>query len=281
MKILVGILFSNEPQFNNCIDSIKNQIYPFHFEYFIISGLPKINAHDELYKQFTSNCHNFDIFIKLDADMVIKRNDFFDYVYHLFLNNKNVDWIRILVYDYFLQSNISGLNIYSNNVKWIKNHDNFFTDRTLDMSSVKKHIGIDPKINWISHCENPTMYQAFNFGLHRSIKIFQYSKENKVNFNIHWTTLRKIFFNYLNNINNKQQNLIILATIVYVYENKLSSESINNNSKTKSYAYDYLCNKNSSELWDYFKNSQFYFLFKIPFFSYHLFYLIRNTFISK
>lgn len=147
MNILIGILYSNEPQYHLCTKSIENQRYDHNFDYFVISGLSKQEAHDKLYERFSLNNDSYDIFIKLDADMIIKRSDFFNYIHNLFTKNVNLDWVRILVFDEFLQSNISGLNIYSKNVKWSKNLDNYFTDRTLVLSSVKKHIGMILRLN--------------------------------------------------------------------------------------------------------------------------------------
>lgn len=278
MKILIGILYSNEPQFDKCIDSIKMQDYQSKVQYFVLQGLSKSDAHDKLYSHFMSNSDKFDLFIKLDADMIIKRNDFFRYVSDLFIFDDKLDWVRILLFDYFLQENISGLNIYRSSVKWRLNNDNYFTDRTLDHSTVRKDLGIDPEKLWLTHCENGSLYQHFNFGFHRAIKLFQFDAKGRFYSNMHWSVFLKIYRLYL--INKDLKCLLILAALVYVYRNKINGDAINENSITKVRAFEFLTELNDENLKQFVETDKVFSLLKLGYFGYFILFNFRSFIIK-
>ena len=254
MKILVGIMHSKEPQVEDCIKSVNNQKYNDHYDYFVISGLTKREAHDKLYSQFMNKQDEFDIFIKLDGDMVIERSDFFIFIEEKFKRYINLDWIRLEVFDYFLQENMSGLNIYSNTVRWNTNSNNFFTDRTMIKNSVRKDIGIVPSEKWITHCKDASLYQAFNFGFHRAIKAFQFNSNKKIYSTLQWNAFLRI--SKLNNANPSKMNLLIIASLAYVVINKIGDAAINEKSKEKKETFLFLSQLSVDELMNYIKKSQ-------------------------
>ena len=253
MKILVGIIHSNEPQVEDCIKSVKSQKYHDAHDLFIISGLTKRNAHDELYSKFMESKGEFDIFIKLDGDMIIERKDFFAFVEECFLHNTNLDWIRLEVFDYFLKENMSGLNVYSKNVNWVSNSNNYFTDRTMIQDSVRDDKGIVPSVKWISHCNNATLYQAFNFGFHRAIKAFQFNTKQKAFSTLQWKAFSRIY--KLNKSDSSQINLIIIASLVYVINNRIGDTAINEGSSKKKEAFSFLSEMANDELETYIATS--------------------------
>ena len=278
MKILVGIIHSNEPQVDECINSVKNQNYHNISDYFIITGYSKQIAHDKLYSTFMNKNKDYDIFIKIDGDMIIERKDFLSFIENKFKTHKNLDWIRIELFDFFLKENMSGLNIYSKNVRWKTNLSNFFTDRTMVRSSVRSDLGIIPKKMWISHCKNPTDYQAFNFGFHRAIKAFQYGSRKKIFSTLQWKAFLRI--SRLNKIKEEKINHLILASLIYVIYNKISDEAINENSEKKSKAFSYLSNMSNEQLFQYYNKSYAYRLLNFGKLGF-LFLYIRETFLTK
>ncbi len=70
MKILIGILYCIENERDACVKSIEAQTHR-DFDYFIVENLPKKEAHHQLYTRFAASATEYDIFVKLDADMVI------------------------------------------------------------------------------------------------------------------------------------------------------------------------------------------------------------------
>lgn len=179
MRILVGILYSGEPQFQSCIKSVKGQ-FNCLLHYFVIENLPKDEAHNILYATFMRRASEFDLFVKLDADMVIQSTDFFEYLGQLFTECKALDHYHLYVYDDILKAMISGLNVYRSTVKWGINKENYFTDRQHLSESIRhSFVERNPNKNWIVHCPNPSIDQIFNFGLHRGIKAFQYKSASR------------------------------------------------------------------------------------------------------
>lgn len=179
VRILVGILYSDEPQFHACMESVAGQLNCF-LDHLVIENLPKDEAHNMLYSTFMSRAGEFDLFVKLDADMVIQCPDFFEYLGQLFTESKVLDHYHLYVYDDILKTMISGLNVYRSSVKWGLNKENYFTDRQHISASIRRSIvERDPHKNWVIHCPNPSRNQIFNFGLHRGIKAFQYKSASR------------------------------------------------------------------------------------------------------
>ena len=253
MRILIGILHSQEPQKDECVKSIENQQYSFDYDYFIISGLSKRDAHDTLYSKFMSESSNYDLFVKLDADMIIERQDFFQFLYSVFQKDTKLDWMRLLIHDHFLDQNISGLNIYRFSVKWAKNVNNCFTDRVMIKSSVRKDIGLDPSTIWITHCKDASIYQAFNFGFHRAIKAFQFNSKKRIYSTLQWNAFLRVFKLY--KIDRSKQNLIIIASLVYVIIHRVGDLAINENNKEKKDAFLFLSNLSLDDLENYVEQS--------------------------
>lgn len=260
MKVLVGILYSGEPQFAKCIDSVKAQ-EEVEFDYFIIENLPKNEAHDKLYNTFMSKAVEFDIFVKLDADMIIQAKDFFKFIIGIYLNNQFLDWLHIYIYDYITDKLISGLNVYSSNVKWNMNKDNIFTDRGHVVGSIRnKKILKNPAQQWVIHCPDASKEQAFNFGLHRAVKAYQFDNNTEIKRNTdHGVVLSKLYYNYL-----RKRNKIRLYAIygyLMVLDYKLDANTINRNSSYRVGLIKKLENMSSSELNKYIYTSwKFYVL---------------------
>jgi len=166
------------------------------------------------------------LFVKIDADMVIQEVDFFEYIIHICTQDKYLSWLNIDVFDVFVDQFISGINIYRSNVKWITNNDNYFTDRShiLNKTSVSKVIKNPPK-KWVLHCPNPTLEQAFNFGLHRSIKAYQFERTNRKRNSAHGLIVNTLRNNY-----EKEPRLEFLYAMYGYYlalKHRLTDQQIN------------------------------------------------------
>lgn len=236
MKVLVGILYSGEPQIKDCINSVTTQKNA-EFGFFVINNLPKKEAHDELYTHFMDHNKDYELFLKLDADMIINRDDFFEYLIGLFRSNYCLDWLHIWIYDNFLDARISGLNVYRNCVKWRTNHNNLYTDRSTISNSIRESLIISaPDSRWVIHCPNPSDEQAFNFGFHRGIKAFQCGVKLPVPNSIHGTVIRRVFKSYLKNFNT--QNLISIAAFYKALDYDLSPLDINKQSIKRQNIFD-------------------------------------------
>ena len=118
-RILVGTLYSGENEFEECVASIKKQSYQ-NFEPLVIRNLPNKEAHDTLYKTFMDRSHEFDLMIKIDADMVIENERLFEKIVRKFQRNDKLKDLEIAVFDFFSNQLIWGMHAYRNTVKWGK-----------------------------------------------------------------------------------------------------------------------------------------------------------------
>ncbi len=190
MKILVGIMYCIENQFNECIAAIKNQQHN-QFDYFIVENLPNKTAHDTLYKNFMNNAHKYDLFIKIDADMVLCNSDFFRNVEKKFENNPKLDLLEVWLHDFFTDSLIGSLNIFRNTVTWNICSETVFVDRIVNFSH--RQTDKTELAPAAYHCPNPSLFQAFHFGVHKAVKVLQFGKPDKQYMPAceHWENIEK------------------------------------------------------------------------------------------
>ncbi len=233
MKLLVGLLVTIENEYNECISSIKLQ-ENVDQDIYEIKNRPKNSAHDELYKHFMTNCDQYDLLIKVDADMIIADRYLFQKIVKEFEENNSLDRLFIPTFDHFVGRNLGGVNVYRNTVKWHRNKDNYYTDRVHAEDSIRefKKWETSEKDPAIHHCPDPSDFQAFHFGLHRAIKAFQFGAKSRRHQSGHWLTFKEILNNYHHTKNRKL--LLAIAAAIYVYDNKLDGSYINyNNELTK------------------------------------------------
>lgn len=194
MRILVGVIHSAENELEECLESIHSQ-EGCHAEVFVISGLGKSEAHLELYSTFMNRHDECDLFMKVDADMVIEDDHFFLGIAEFFAQNCEIDELQIPVFDAFTRQDVYGLCTYRSSVKWdVKERDAIFTD--YGAKSVNRHKDSESFRGVISHCRNPSTYQSWHFGLHKAIKFTQYERGSRFNVwasYIHWKNLVRIF----------------------------------------------------------------------------------------
>ncbi len=174
LKFLIGTLYSVENEFDECIISIKNQNYK-NFEHVVFSGMENREAHNTLYNHFMQNSQYFDVFVKVDADMIIEDVYFLDKLNSYLNKNLEISRLIIPVFDYYTDSDIAGVNVYRNDVKWDTNiNERYFVDRIEISATIKK---IKTELftfkNSITHCKNPNIHQTYMFGYHRTLKAFQ------------------------------------------------------------------------------------------------------------
>ena len=170
MKILVGTLHAIENELDQCLIAIRAQTHPAH-DSFIISGKPNKEAHDELYRTFMEHAHEVDLFVKIDADMIIIRPTFFQDVVQRFSIDPDLNHLLIAVHDCMTDRSVMGMHVYRSCHRWHCNSESLFVD-TVDVEGalVKDCEQLAPAA---IHCGDPSPFQAFHFGLHKAVKFSQ------------------------------------------------------------------------------------------------------------
>jgi hypothetical protein len=210
MNILVGTLFTIENEFSECVNAINSQTYR-KFEHIIIKNLPNKEAHDKLYSSFMQRANEFDLFIKVDADMVIQDENLFKKIVKKFEENNWLHELIIAVYDFFSAQLISGMHVFRNSVQWEKTEENLFVDRS-PVQHRNKLYDSNSLASAVIHCKNPSSFQSFHYGIHKALKILQPKKLNKQRsyINYHWNIIQKTWENFERN-GDKRLGLAVLG----------------------------------------------------------------------
>jgi hypothetical protein len=179
MKILIGLVRCIENEFEACLQSIKDQTHK-DWEIFFIENLPKKEAHDQLYGTFMRRSGEFDLFIKVDADMVLSRPTLFEEIVSEMNKRPHSDHFQIGVWDYFTDQLIYAFHAYRSSVKWNIQNEQYFTDSIHYKTHCTEFMDINgPLAPAAQHSPNPSPFQAFHFGIHKAVKVIQNQRKRK------------------------------------------------------------------------------------------------------
>ena len=196
MRILVGTLYTIENEFAECCASIKAQTHQ-NFEHLVIQGLPNKEAHDTLYRSFEQRSAEFDLMIKVDADMVLENRCLFEKIVCRFEADPQLNWLCLQVHDFYCNRLIWGLNIFRNTIRWLYRTEALFVDHNVDPASVTKRQLSDPELTPAAvHCKNPGLFQAFHFGFHRGQKCAQPGRFIAKREVLQWKLFRDVLVHY-------------------------------------------------------------------------------------
>ena len=169
VKILVGTLYTIENEFERCVAAVRRQTHP-EVEHFVVRGRGNREAHAELYGTFMARADAFDLFVKVDADMVIGSEQLFANLAERFEKAPEIHHAELPVYDFFTDGPVWGLHAWRSCVRWPERGDGLFLDES----------PVDPEHHtkdWsdlapaAAHCPDPAPFQAFHFGLHKGLKL--------------------------------------------------------------------------------------------------------------
>lgn len=167
-KVLVGILYVGEPEFETLIKLLRHQ-KGVKLKIHIIKNKENLEAHKSLYSYFNANSDDFDYFIKIDADML----PIDDLAIWKFISEFPAGYNHYVkpVYDYVTRRGIYGIHLFKSDCFWIFKEDTYFVDPSPD-NSIQYVDKIDDKFIF-NHCAKMDNYFYFHFGIHRANKILQ------------------------------------------------------------------------------------------------------------
>lgn len=169
MRILVGTLYAGENEYDQCLCALAQQSYQ-DFEHVIISGLPNHLAHDRLYQTFMARSKEFDLFLKLDADMVLEDDSLLTQIVDQFVRIPHLVLLFVPVHDFFTDSyEVGAMHVYRSNMRWQQREAHPFADAH---SVPRKHsLRVEGLRGTVSHCKNPSPFQSFHYGIQRGVKV--------------------------------------------------------------------------------------------------------------
>lgn len=214
MKLLIGIMYCFENEFGQCIKAIKDQTYR-DFDTFVIKRRPNKEAHDLLYRTFMEKNSQYDLFIKIDADMVLARPTLFAEVVEYFQQHPEVDNLQIALDDFFCDRRIYGLHVYGPRYRWKHDQEQIFVDRRSASDSFLMISDNEELAPAAFHCPNPGCFQSYHYGLHRAVKIMQHGAI-RLNYDAsmnHFYNLTNIVHHY-----NRESSLALAFAILGAFD---------------------------------------------------------------
>jgi hypothetical protein len=168
MRLLVVTLATIENELEACLAAIGRQTHT-DYEHLVFRNLPNREAHEALYGTFMDRRDEFDLLVKVDADMVLLSPRLLEDVDARFTRDSDLEVLSIGVWDFYTDRLVSGLNSYRNTLQWTRTGDLVFTDQfpALVGRAVMDYSDLAPAA---SHCPDPHPFQAFHFGVHRGVK---------------------------------------------------------------------------------------------------------------
>jgi hypothetical protein len=170
-RILIGTLYVDEKERDSCERALAIQGYS-SWNHRVFAGLENREAHRQLYQYFMDNRDKYELFIKLDADMVLRSPDSLALIVNEFENTDNLDHAVFHVKDWMSGLQIIGLHVFSNRVSWRLTDEQLFVDPDPVCPGIKKLV-VDFPSPIADHSPDPSPFQAFRFGAHRASKILQ------------------------------------------------------------------------------------------------------------
>lgn len=171
IKVFVGTMYTIENELLQCVKSIHEQT-EVSIEHVILSNLPEREAHNELWKNWHQRRdQGFDMFVKVDADTIIKSPDVFK-VAHKTMIDFNATGIQAPLYDYISGIEINGLNFFMPAVSFKESTSELYCDRAdIGNDNTLRGSKLPNQLKPAGyHCKNPSNIQAFHYGLHRMLK---------------------------------------------------------------------------------------------------------------
>lgn len=171
VKYLAITMESGEPQLERCTEALLAQ-QGVDVEHVLVSGLPNVEAHLRCYREIEARSDEFDVAIKLDADMVLAGADVLGRLGRWFTADRDLDHAQVAIHDFFTDRPIMGLQVFSPRVRWPGVSDGLFVDPAPIIPGRRCEVWEPPALV-AHHAPDPSRQQAFQFGIHRAQKAFQ------------------------------------------------------------------------------------------------------------
>ena len=166
--VLVLTMYSGEAENEKCLEALRSQEYS-SWEQRVFENLANEEAHRRVYAAVMAERDRFDLFLKLDADMVLADSNVLADLVRIFEIRPQLDHLVVAVSDWMTDSKIIGAHQFSNRVVWREHSETLYVDPDPDFPGEKLMLH-NPARDLILHSCNPSPFQAFHFGAHRGLQ---------------------------------------------------------------------------------------------------------------
>ena len=233
-RVLVLTLNSGENELSSSLDMLKMQSYK-KWEQIVFSNMSNREAHDTLYSCIMTHTNNYDIFIKLDADMVLKDRYSLEKIVEFFECNPEVDQANFSVFDTMSGLDIMGVLVFTNKAYWPKSEETLFVDHTPIIPG-KRLLVWDTPAPVALHCPNPHWFQSFHYGVHRALKATQRGRKKRwIQSALQWHLLMRVWKHYQRSKDRNRAFFLLGVLSVLKHDVDSSANEYNNQSLIKKY----------------------------------------------
>jgi hypothetical protein len=196
LRVLIGTLFSGEQEFARAMEALKAQRH-VSYRTFAIEHLPERAAHDKLHERFMEHAHAYDLFLKLDADMILVDDNALGTAVAVFEQDPHLEHAVFTVHDWMSGSDIEGIHMYRSRVTWAKCDASAFPDPAPQNAARSRRFR-GPPSPLAAHGPDPSPAQAFRYGLHRGLRAFPAGlpRARPVDALRHWRLLKRVWRNF-------------------------------------------------------------------------------------
>ena len=169
-RLLILTLESGEAALPVLTRQLADQTFT-NFEHEIISGLPNQAAHNRLYRTIMSRAGEFDLFMKLDADMTLRGLTALNDAVSATAAHREVQHFAFPVWDCFTETETLGVHLFRSGVSWGEVTDDLFVDP--DPPKATQLLWEGPPAPFVNHGEVVSEFECFAFGVHKFLKAAQ------------------------------------------------------------------------------------------------------------
>ena len=167
-RVLAGILYSGEPTLSRAIDALEAQ-QDIDLRIVLFGGFDQWEAHRRLYRTFNETGNDVDMFVKVDADMVILHERLLAVLHAFLSDHEQLDRITVGVHDWLADAPIPGMHVWRSSVRWLEDPPALQTD--LARNTVRAKLSyIDSPERLVLHAPDPTDVQAARYAARRTLK---------------------------------------------------------------------------------------------------------------
>lgn len=170
-RIFVGTMYCGEGDFDECCKAITGQRH-VEVTHFVIADRPEREAHNLLWQAWRDAKSDHNVFVKVDADTVLRSPDTLSLIYEQFADPR-ITGLQAPLHDYMTDGHVNGLNAFSRRVVFNDTRDELYCDRAVDTGHDvvlrEKLLPLD-LVPAGDHCHHASEAQSFHYGLHRMLK---------------------------------------------------------------------------------------------------------------
>src|SRR5690242_16605287 len=116
-KLLILTLSSGEAALPVLRQQLRAQTFQ-DFEHHVIAGLPNQAAHNRLYRTISERAADFDLFLKMDADMTFRSEAALADLVLAVERHPHVQHFAFRVWDCFTEEETLGVHLFRSGVSW-------------------------------------------------------------------------------------------------------------------------------------------------------------------